>query len=340
MPHTATLQTAPHSRVQLERFPAAADSDTATQQTISLMCRYISEAAADPEIQNAADYVRCSYAGGSAQPAELGWGVFWFLKHNLKFVVDEAPLMRFERVVPGSGWNQQDMLIRPDVLIRMQKREGDCDDFTMLCCALLKCLGVPFVIVTIACGADDPSRWSHVFPMALCPAAIPLDASHGSAPGWMVPREHTFRWQAWDQDGNQVDLKRPDTGMHGWVSSSRAGMGAYGLGQDCFDTEGNPIDCSQTIAGAAPTPPPVTETPFPIVTQAPSSTPSTSTPFSWTSFLNNLAGQAAGVAKVAEIQGATNTAALGVSSVLSSLLPIFLLVVVGGVAISMFESKR
>lgn len=321
--------------VELLRVPAAADSDTATKQTVDLMCRFIRESSIDPVVQDAANYIRQRMAGGDS-PAQLAWGVFWFAKHNCKFVVDEAPLMRFERIAPGSGLGQQDMLISPAVLLRMDpwERKGDCDDFTMLCCALLKALGVPFVIVTIAADPSDPSRWSHVFCMALCPNAIPVDASHGSGPGWMVPAEHTFRWQCWDEQGSAVKVQRPGSQLHGWVRS--------GLGQDLLDDfiTDNPVDDgSVQLTG-----PGVTSSPTFQVTPVGSTTPlpngSIGTGFNWTSFLNNLTGQAAGVAKVAEISSATNTAALNASGMLSSLLPIIALVVVGGFAISALGSSR
>lgn len=213
------------------------------------------------------------------------------------------------------------------------ERRGDCDDFTMLCCALLKALGVPFVIITICADPSDSTRWSHVFPMALCPNAIPLDASHGSGPGWMVPAEHTFRWQSWDENGDRANVTRPGSNLHGWVRSD------HGLGQDVLssyiDSTAAPgVDLSGGFsydpnAGSYPAtlPPPV-------------QTPAASSPgFNWTSFLNNLTGQAAGVAKVAEITSAGQTAALYGSSAFSSLLPIIALVVVGGLAISALKSR-
>lgn len=293
------------------------------------MCRYIKEAAEDPELKRAAEYARAAYAGGSADPNMLAWAVFWFCKHNIKFVVDEAPMMRLERIVPGSGYAQQDLLIRPDVLIRMNPREGDCDDFTMMACALLRALGVPYSIITIACGADDPSRWSHVFPMALCPAPLALDASHGRGPGWMVPAEQTYRWQAWDADGEAIGLKRPGSQLHGWV---RSDYGLGGLGQ-CYDTSGNEIDCSDTIAGVAPTP--TDTTPFLVSGPAlPSTATSTSSGFNWTSFLDTLATQAAGVAKTAEVSGLYQNAAASTTGIFQSMIPIVLIVVLGGLAIS------
>jgi hypothetical protein len=316
--------------VALERFPPSSDTNSATNQTVKLMCRYIKEAAADPVLKDAAAYVRNAYAGASTDPGMLAWGVFWFAKHNIKFVVDEAPLMRLERIVPGSGYAQQDLLIRPDVLIRMNPREGDCDDFTMMVCALLKCLGVPFSIVTIACGPDDPKRWSHVFPIALTPTPIAVDASHGRGPGWMVPLEQTYRWQAWDENGEPINLKRPGSQLHGWVRSS------HGLGQGCIDADGNPIDCPSEISNITPLPP-VTETPYPILQDTTPSPSTSGAGFNWTSFLNNLTGQAASVAKTAELSSLYQQGALETQGVFGSLMPIVLVVVIGGLAISFLK---
>jgi len=315
--------------VTLERFPAAPDTDSVTNQTAKLMCRYIKEADSDPVLKDAAAYTRNAYAGGSADPAMLAWAVFWFANHNVKFVVDEAPLMRLERIVPGSGYAQQDLLIRPDVLIRMNPREGDCDDFTMLVCALLKCLRVPFAIVTIACGPDDPERWSHVFPIALTPTPIPIDASHGQGPGWMVPAEQTYRWQAWDENGEPMNLKRPGSALHGWVRSS------HGLGQDDSGDTGAGIDLSSGLQYLETPAPPESDNSSFLVSGPP--LPSASSGFNWTSFLNTLSTQAAGVAKTAEISGLYQQGALATSGVFQSLMPIILIVVIGGVAISFLK---
>lgn len=297
------------------------------------MCDYIRGSATDPVVQDAANYIRSRYAGGDS-PALLAWGVFWFAKHNCKFVVDEAPLMRFERVAPGSGLGQHDMLISPDVMLRMDPwdRKGDCDDLTMLCCALLKALGVPFVIVTIAADPSDSSRWSHVFCMALCPNAIPIDASHGSGPGWMVPAEHTFQWQCWDEDGNKVNIPRPGSQLHGYT---RTGLGQdvsfpeVSLPDTTANTFGSPADVFQGGTLNAE-----------LGLLDSSNASSTSPGFNWTSFFNNLTGQAAGVAKVAEITGAGQQAALYGSNMFSSLMPIIGIVVIGGLALSFLGNRK
>lgn len=278
-------------------------------------------------IRLAAQYAVHHFGAGSSDPAMQAWAVFWFVKHQVKFVVDEAPMFRLGEP------NQQDLLISPAVLIRMNRPQEDCDGFTMLSCALLKALGIPFVIVTIAAAADDPQRWSHVFCMAMLPSGpLPIDASHGSGPGWMVPAAHTYRWQCWSCDGQPVNVQRPRRhSLNGWVPT--------GLGQDpsavdptteeFYDpTVGLPTDLTLPPLAATSgfTPPPQTVT----VGSSPSSS---SSGFNWQSFLTNLtnvAGQT--TTAVVKAQTAEQLAASGAyatSNLLGSLLPILL--IVGGV---------
>lgn len=326
-------------RVQLERYPAAEDTDTATSQTVDLMCRYIRESSDDPVIQQAAGWTHSHFGGNSEDPAMKAWAAFWFVKHQVRFCVDEAPMMRLGRP------NEQDLLIAPSVLIRMQDPAGDCDDFTMLTCALLKALGVPFVIVTIAASPDDPGRWSHVFCMAmLAGGPIPLDTSHGSGPGWMVPAAHTFRWQCWDENGKPVSVPRPRKhSLNGW---ERPGAG-YGLGQadPSIDPEsGLPYTDVSPIAASLPSS--TSYDPFlmgsPSTSIAPASSPAPSTSsFNWTSFLNGLTADVTSTAKsyitAQQQEQLAQTGAYTASNILSSVVPlaigalgIFLLVSVLG----------
>jgi hypothetical protein len=117
----------------------------------------------------------------------------------------------------------------------MRKPKEDCDGFTMLICAMLRALLVESYIVTVAADPADPSRWSHVFVMAKLPdgTSIPLDCSHGAFPGWMVPAEHIFRWQAWHLNGRPADdVRMPRfSGLHGYTRPG-AKMNRRGMGDD------------------------------------------------------------------------------------------------------------
>jgi hypothetical protein len=206
--------------IAVERIRTDDNTDTLTQATVQKMCALIRDSATDPLVQQCAAYAKKRFASGSADPAALAWGVFWYVKHCVKFRSDEGTMMQI-------GERALDLLTAPAVLVRMQNPSEDCDGFTMLSAAMLKILGVPVYVTTVATDVDDPRRWSHVF---LCANVngriIPLDTSHGKAPGWMVPRDRINRFQTWTLDGRPADVKIPSyQGLHGYT---RAGLGARG----------------------------------------------------------------------------------------------------------------
>jgi len=215
--------------LSLNRTRAADDTDGATQQTVRKMCDLIAESVKDPVVQACAAYAKKRFARGSSDPAAILWGVFWYIKHCVKFRSDEGTMLQ----VGETG--SQDLLIAPAVLVRMDKPSEDCDGFTMLGAAMLTILGVPVYITTVATDLDDPRRWSHVFLCAnLNGRIVPLDTSHGKAPGWMVPRDRINRFQTWTLDGRPADVKIPNfQGLHGYVGlgsvmrGRRRGMGAW-----------------------------------------------------------------------------------------------------------------
>lgn len=153
------------------------------------------------------------------------WADFWLLKHCVNFVNDEPRL--FEVGEPEA----LDLLIAPAVLVRMEHPAEDCDGFAMLTASLLQIQGVKCYFVTIACDPSDRERWSHVFTMAELQdgTRIPIDASKGMFPGWMVPRKHIFKWQAWDMDGKPVSVGTPE------LKAKLQGYRRRGVGDEYVD---------------------------------------------------------------------------------------------------------
>ena len=214
------------------------------------MCKYIADAQQDPGVWAAAK--EAQQWGSPVQAA------FWWPKHRIRFVQDDALIQSLlnER-------DQLELLVTPPVMVRSSKPQGDCDDFTMMVCALLKVLGVGFEIVTVAADGYDPSKFSHVFCRAVLSdgSRIPLDASHGKYPGWCVPTSRTYRVQVWDEAGNPIaDRGAKWNGLHGFVG---AGRGVQGLGACLeYDDSGNcAVDDGatgdggyQVIGPAAPAP--------------------------------------------------------------------------------------
>jgi hypothetical protein len=320
------------SNVVAERTAVPDDSDGLTKATVAKMCEYIAQGAADPLVQQCAQYAAGPMARIFPHPA---YGVFFFLKHRVRRVLDEGNMFRVGE--PGAS----DMLIAPAVLLRMKDPAEDCDGFTMAAASMLQALGIPNCIVTVACDPREPGRWSHVFGMVQMPNGswIPLDCSHGEAPG-QFPRglpQRVSRWQAWDLNGNPIDVQMPavQTQLRGYT---RRGMGQL---QDCTGmpcADGSVMD-SNCLCGGASTQLPVLTLPGdPALTAAASSTPTSA----WTQLVAALAGDATKVASIATLPAGyslnANCAVVpNISSVISSILPLALLALGAVVVINMVE---
>jgi len=226
-----------------EKIQAAADTDTSTRQTIEKMAEYARAGAADPVVKHWSNYAIAKFGNAPFRSESLKhcFADFFCLKHCVHFVNDEPRL--FQVGEPEA----LDLLIAPAVLVRMEQPAEDCDGFAMLTCSLLQIQGIKCYFVTIACDPSDQSRWSHVFAMAELPdgTRLPLDASKGKVPGWMVPRAHIFRWQAWDMDGKPVDVGPPvKNTLHGYTKRKMRGVGD---GEDLMPGEGPPPDTSTVV---------------------------------------------------------------------------------------------
>ena len=264
--------------IALERIQTDDNTDTLTQATVQKMCALIRDSATDPLVKQCAAYARNHFASGSSDPAAIAWGVFWYVKHCVKFRSDEGTMMQV-------GEQALDLLTAPAVHVRMKDPSEDCDGFTMLSAAMLTILGIPVLVTTVAVDLDDPRRWSHVFLCAIVNGRVmPLDTSHGKAPGWMVPNNRINRWQTWTLDGRPSDIKMPTyRGLHGYVGVGavprfinrtplmrRPVRGMRGLGQTqyCSCADGSyygdaPATCDDgSVATCNATAPPTTTTPM------------------------------------------------------------------------------
>lgn len=174
------------------------DSQRSTAQTARVMCEHIRRDARSPIVISTARRIcataRCQSASDAAR------AVWLFVKQRVRFVHDDDLIARL-----FGEQDQLELLIAPAALLQMKQPAGDCDDFTMLACALLAALGVKSQVVCICCDFADPSRFSHVYARAWLPDSnswLAVDASHGKFPGWKVPAQHTFREQNYDLNGN------------------------------------------------------------------------------------------------------------------------------------------
>lgn len=258
---------APAQRLEVTRYQGDLQNpDNATAQTIALMCQQIEKASQDPLLQRAAKDAVRRFRGGplyaaagvnpASNPCAIAESAWWWVKHALKFQLHNSLIQ-----VWFNERDQLQLLISPDLLLRMSKPRGDCAIYSMLVCAMLRAWGIPYELVTSAVTPNDP-EFDHVWARAILPDGrrLNLDASHGKYPGWQVPFEHRNRTQVWDLGGNPVEDAAPRSrGLHAYQARpnkpilpkrlaivSNRGMGLYrrrGLGQD-ETTLGTGIDTS------------------------------------------------------------------------------------------------
>jgi hypothetical protein len=226
------------------------DSEASTVQTVAKMAEHIRNSAGDPAVKWCAHQAAKS-CGPGAPASALARAVFYFLKSRVRFRTDDD-LIALMRI----GQDELELLVSPPVLLRHPKPEGDCDDFTMACCALLHELGVQADIVTVKADQPDPGRWSHVYCSAQTEQGpMILDTSHGDFPGWEVP--YFYQKRTWDsRTGQRIadegartpQPRRRDSRLHGYT---RTGMGAvrrrrglFGLGQVDCDLDPANAECT------------------------------------------------------------------------------------------------
>jgi predicted transglutaminase-like cysteine proteinase len=206
-----------HQAVPIRRIPLAS-GDAGIAQTVQVMHSLIDGGAVDPQIrEQALGIVRQAGAVSRDASAEIN-AIFWWAKTH----------MRFQKDVSGGEY-----VCTPRYLLRTMA--GDCDDYVVLLGALIKSLGIPIRITTIAADREEPGRLSHVYLEAMSHGQwIPLDATQDhSYPGWQPPRY--FRKKVWESAG----LKTGAT------------PGLAGLGQNGDDAFATDISALTPFIGTA-----------------------------------------------------------------------------------------
>ena len=234
------------------RIPASPDPDRATVQTIQEMVRLIDLAADDPLVYAFAAEGVDTWRGGLDFAASgrdpwtdavaIAESCFWQAKHYMRFVHHSQQIF-----VLFHERDQMQLLIAPDVLLRMRDMEGDCAIYTMLVCAMLQALGVRYEIQTLAVNPYQPDVFTHVFLRVVTPKGrrVPLDASHGKFMGWMVPQQDILRSQVWNEDGQPVEDAQQFDGLHGYHAKPNPWWSS-GFGQ-VDTTDLTPVDTGSGI---------------------------------------------------------------------------------------------
>ena len=337
------------------RTPASySDTDTTTARTVDRMCARISQSLGDPLLQNLAKVVRRKWALGNDTQTAAPWAVFWFCKHAIIFVPDEISVF-----ADFSERDKVDYLVAPHKLIRRKRMQGDCDEFTMMACALLLLNGVDCEIVTVACSPKRPGEWSHVYCRAILPDGrhMPIDATPaGLYPGWEVPAYDVQRKQVWNMDAQPI----ADAGSAQMGGIGLQGYRSRGLGDDGTDVLGNPIgttyagpptDTSASNLWTALTGQPISPAGIPGVVGMPST--SSGTPW-WAPLANTIANAGVQLGKIAILPsgssllpngaliagGANPNLLLGASSLNAGSLLFWAAIALGGVLLLQAVAKK
>ena len=210
--------------LQRDRTPQGLATPTraVTKQTVDKMCEHIRNAQSDPMLQAVAQRVTAT----AQTPQQKLSAVWLWVKHHIKFLHDDV----LTRVLFNEG-DHFELLISPPVMLRMKAPSGDCDDFTMLACALACALGFDWGIVTVACDRKRPGEYSHVYGCAWVPdgTMFPLDCSHARAPGSEIPAQDIQRKTIWNSQGRVVsDEPGAPLAVSGARGSARHGLDQLG----------------------------------------------------------------------------------------------------------------
>ncbi len=196
--------TAVHSTLGAGRYRVTELGDSPDEQvarTMRRMGELATEDAANPIFQA---FAARTFAGiDPADKQAIIERAFDTVRGAIQFQQDETS---------GAGlgeWCPADLvefIVRPVDMCRYIDQGiaiGDCDDFSMLCAALLLTQGIPSKFCTVAADGRAPDQFSHVYCVAyLDGERIPLDASHGSYPGWEVDQERQItRKGEWSSTG-------------------------------------------------------------------------------------------------------------------------------------------
>jgi hypothetical protein len=230
-PLTGIDPDSPLFRRRAPKVILSSNPDVATEQTVQVMCELVHQAAKDPLVKTYARNAMQRFARCSKNPAAEA--IWWWCKHALRFKHHGEQFEAWSAQL-GDPQTKLQLLIAPDVLLRMRKMEGDCAIYTMMVCALLEALGIRWQICPCAVNHTEPEIFTHVFARAVFGDGTfeSLDASHGPAPGWQVPQRDMLRLWIFDESGRRVNVQGRFQGFGDYRRSKFRGMG-----QDPADVE-------------------------------------------------------------------------------------------------------
>lgn len=142
----------------------------------------------DPKIQQLASRILEEYDVPSRDWEGESRAVFEWVRENIRYTRDPEGLELFRKP-----------------LRTVQLGMADCDDMSILICALLGTIGHTLLLRVIGVSSNEPE---HIYPVDLLPPgnpdyAIALDATRTEAMGWEVPEEQRLFWEDYDIEDDE-----------------------------------------------------------------------------------------------------------------------------------------
>lgn len=158
------------------------DSDVSAADTVAWLHALAQRYSHDPLVISAVQDT-LQQAGADASDESQLRAVYYWIKTHVRFAEDEDILRSL-----GADRLDKELIITPDLLLKMPEPMGDCDDLTLLIISMVAALGMEYRMVTVAAESNEPWRLSHIYPIVFdrdrgCWFA--MDAGvNGKWPGW------------------------------------------------------------------------------------------------------------------------------------------------------------
>ena len=223
--------------------------DEETAQTVQYMDELAAADSQDPAVIAAATEA-LEIAGLDFDSTDFAktCAVYWWLKETIRYVP-----------TPGTSPLVDQTLITPTAVLGMPEPIGDCPQFSMLACAMLRVLCIQSLFVTIAAEQLAPDQWSHIYnTVQVAPGKwMPFDSSNGPEPGAEYARP--FKRKVWPRIAPHECRKgKPAmmrTGRYQAAASMRNRSLRGALGDVTCDQDGNCYDSGSGTYTPAPVAP-------------------------------------------------------------------------------------
>lgn len=150
-----------------------------TADTVSRMHELIQQGKTDLTLQKIADKIVASGGARDRDYNSQASSIYDFVKSYVRFQRDPFGV---------------EMVQEP--VVTLGRKAGDCDDHTILNCALLGAIGFPYAIKTIKADLTRPDEFSHVYAIVYINSRgwIGFDTSVGPAYySWQPPGKYDFK---------------------------------------------------------------------------------------------------------------------------------------------------